>query len=58
MDVRLTRSPHIGSIGKIADLPKTPQMLDNGLRVPCAQVDLVTGERVMAPLANLEVFGK
>ena len=44
MNVRLTRAPHVGAIGKIVDLPKPPQMLDNGLRVPCAQVDLATGE--------------
>jgi len=56
--VRLTRAPHIGSIGEITHLPKTPRLLDNGLRVPCAQVVLVTGESVMVPLANLEVLGK
>ena len=56
--VRLTREPHPGSVGEISDLPKTPQLLDNGLRVLCARVGLVTGESVLVPLANLEVLGK
>jgi hypothetical protein len=56
--VRLTRDPHIGSVGQVIDLPKTPQLIDNGLRVPCARVELVTGEVVTTPLANIEVFGR
>jgi hypothetical protein len=56
--VRLTRQPRLGSVGEIADLPKTPQLLDNGLRVPCARVNLVTGESPLVPLANLEFLGK
>jgi hypothetical protein len=56
--VRLTRAPHAGSIGEITHLPKTPQLLDNGLKVPCAQIALVTGESVRVPLANLEILGK
>jgi hypothetical protein len=57
MTVRLTREPHTGVVGQITNLPKTPQLLENGLRVPCAQVDLVS-EKVLVPLANLEVFGR
>ncbi|MBZ0301722.1 MAG: hypothetical protein K8J31_18390, partial [Anaerolineae bacterium] len=56
--VRLTRPPYAGQVGKILNLPKTPYLLDNGLRVPCAQIALVTGESVLVPLANLEVLGK
>jgi hypothetical protein len=58
MNVRLTRAPHAGMIGQVSNLPKTPQLLENGLRVACAQVDLITGEKITVPLANLEVFGK
>ncbi len=58
MSVRLTRDPYAGVVGQITNLPKAPQLLENGLRVVCAQVDLVTGERVFVPLANLEVFGR
>lgn len=56
--VRLTRPPNAGQVGKVVNLPKTPYLLDNGLRVRCAQVELVTGERMMVPLVNLEVFGR
>ncbi len=58
MTVRITRAPHMGSVGQIMDLPKTPQLLDNGLRTLCAQVSLATGETPLVPLANLEVFGR
>ena len=55
--VRLTRGSFAGSVGQVKDLPKNPVMLDNGLRVFCAQVELITGETVFVPLENLEVFG-
>lgn len=58
MNVRLTRMPYAGQVGQIANLPKSPLLLDNGLRVMCAQVALVSGDRVFVPLANLEIFGK
>lgn len=58
MTVRLTREPHLGLTGHIVDLPKMPVLLDNGLRVPCAFVELIVGETVYVPLANLEVLGR
>ncbi|RMF80038.1 MAG: hypothetical protein D6737_09505 [Chloroflexi bacterium] len=58
MEVRLTRHPYAGQLGHVVDLPKTPCMLDNGLRVPCARVELISGETVLVPFANLEVFGQ
>jgi hypothetical protein len=56
--VRLTRPPNAGQVGRVTNLPKTPYLLENGLRVQCAQVELITGGVVMTPLANLEVFGR
>lgn len=56
--VRLTRPPYAGQVGKVVNLPKTTNLLDNGLRARSALVELVTGERVMVPLVNLEVFGR
>lgn len=56
--VRATRAPHAGSTGKVVDLPKSPVLLDNGLRVPCAQVEFISGETAFVPLANLEYYGK
>lgn len=57
IQVRLARGDAAGAIGVITNLPKTPILMDNGLRVSCAQVELVTGEKITAPLANLEVTG-
>lgn len=57
-EVRIVRAPHLGATGRIVDLPKTPYLLDNGLRTHAAQVELVTGETVPVPLANLEYYGK
>ncbi len=56
--VRLTRIPHLGDVGTVVNLPKTPILLENGLRVLCAEVESVTGEKLTVPLANLEVFGR
>jgi hypothetical protein len=55
--VRLTRGNFSGSVGQVTDLPKSPILLDNGLRVFCAQVQLITGETLFVPLENLETFG-
>jgi hypothetical protein len=55
--VRLTRGNFAGNIGRVIGLAKNPVMLENGLRVYCAQVELVTGEKLAVPLENLEVFG-
>lgn len=58
MNVRITREPHLGANGRVVNLPKNPVRLPNGLRIPCAQVELVIGETVFVPLANLEVLGR
>lgn len=47
-----------GIMGQIVALPKTPVMLENGLRVDGAQVELVTGEKLFVPLANIEINGR
>jgi hypothetical protein len=57
MDVRVLRGEGASSIGTISHLPKTPIVMDNGLRVPCAIVTLTTGEQITAPLANIEHVG-
>jgi hypothetical protein len=56
-EVRLTRGASSGMVGHVIGLPKEPVSLDNGLRVPCALVELVTGEKLNVPLANIEVSG-
>ena len=58
MSVRVTREPHLGATGRVTKIPKNPTRLPNGLRLPCAQVELVIGETVFVPLANLELLGR
>jgi hypothetical protein len=58
MTVRVTRDPYMGQTGRILDLPKSPLLLENGLRVLSAQLELATGEKVIVPLANLEILGR
>ncbi len=55
--VRITRAPGDGLVGTIEALPQTPLVLENGLRVPCAQVRLSADRVVPVPLANLELLG-
>lgn len=57
MVVRLTRAPYMGQTARIVNLPDSLRLLDNGLRVQCAEVELFTGEVALVPLANLESFG-
>jgi hypothetical protein len=52
--VRLLRSPHLGTLGKVVDLPSFPQVVESGARVLVALVELEDGESVLAPLANLD----
>lgn len=55
--VRLTRAPWQGLTGEVSELPETPQIVESGLRVPCARVRVSGGRMVTVPLANLELFG-
>jgi hypothetical protein len=57
MTVRLARGSAPSVTGTVVDLPKIPILLENGLQVFCAQVEVNTGEKLMVPLANLEVTG-
>lgn len=57
MQVRVTRAPYLGQIGRITKLPNMPALLANGLRVRVAQVELGLEENVAIPLANLELAG-
>lgn len=56
-EVRITRAPWDGLIGEVVELPKSPQVVDSGLRVPSARVRLPNDRVVLVPLANLELLG-
>ena len=53
----MTRDPYQGVLGTVVELPYNPLLLDNGLCVKCAVVELMAGEYVHIPLANLELGG-
>jgi len=55
--VRLLRAPWEGVIGEVVDIPHTPQVIGNGLRVLSASVRLPDEREVVVPLANLELLG-
>ena len=55
--VRITREPYRGTVGTVVELPSNPLLLDNGLRVKCAVVEVLAGDFVDVPLANLELAG-
>lgn len=55
--VRMRRSPHVGMIGSITNLPAGLSKLPSGLRAPAAEVKLENGDSILVPLVNLEVVG-
>jgi len=55
--VRMRRSPALGSIGTIVAIRSGLTLLPSGLRAPSAEVKLESGDVVIAPLVNLEVVG-
>ncbi|MGJ3239723.1 MAG: hypothetical protein ACFE0Q_13515 [Anaerolineae bacterium] len=57
MTVRITRAPYIGRSGTVRELPDQRILLENGLRVPGAYVEIGVDEVVAVPLANLELAG-
>jgi|GEM_PF-311948 len=58
MRVRIRRAPYAGRVGVVKYLPERPLVVDNGLRMLCAQVKLQSGELVMVPRANIETLGE
>ncbi len=57
-EVRILRKPYTGVIARVKMLPRTPQRIENGLRLPVAEVTLPSGRAVTVPLVNLELFGR
>ncbi len=54
--VRLTRAPNLGASGTLAGLLPGLTLVPSGLRVAAAEVKLDSGDKIVVPLANLEVL--
>ncbi len=55
--VHILRAPYRGAVGELERLLPEPVTLPNGLSVMAAEVKLETNEKVLVPLANMEVLG-
>ncbi len=56
--VRVLRQPHMGRSGRVISLPAAPVTVENGLRLPAAEIEFSVGEVAFVPLANLELLGR
>ena len=55
--VRCRRAPYVGGQGIISELPVEPHIVDSGLRLPVAEIELEGhSEPVLVPVANLELL--
>lgn len=54
--VRIIAAPHLGTVGKIVDIPKMPQTLESGISTWSAEVQLGMGDHVFVPWENLELI--
>ena len=55
LTVQIIRAPYLGKIGKIVSV-KGRTRFPSGLQLPAAEIRLEDGDKVMVPLANLEVL--
>ena len=56
MRIRGLRAPDQGLVGTVREVPDLPQLVDSGIRLPVATVDLDGGEQVAIPWVNLEAL--
>ena len=54
--VRLVIGPYAGALARVTALPKGSVRLPNGVRAVAVEVRLENGERVLVPVANLEIL--
>jgi hypothetical protein len=54
--VRVLRAPYAGREGSVVSLPEGLQPLPNGIRAPCAEVELGETGLVRVPIANLDIL--
>lgn len=56
LSVRVINDPYFGQRGKVADLPREPQLIETECKTPVAIVELEDGRSVTVPRANLEIL--
>jgi len=57
LSVLVTRAPYAGAVGTLASLLPGLTTIASGLRLAAAEIKLESGEKIVVPLANLEVIG-
>jgi hypothetical protein len=55
--VRIVEGLVAGAVGRIANVPATPQWLESGISTWGAQVEISGGKKLFVPWANLELIG-
>jgi biotin carboxyl carrier protein len=53
--VRCIRAPYFGRFGRVVTLPTEPTKIESGAVVRVAGIELLDGERIVVPRANLEL---
>jgi hypothetical protein len=56
MSVRVLHSPYRGMVGTVSDFPGITK-LPNGLRAESVEITFAEEEKVVVPLANIEILG-
>lgn len=54
--IRLIRTPYFGSLGRVVALPPEPQEIETETKTRVLEAELMTGEKVVVPRANVEIF--
>ena len=52
--VRVTREPYMGKVGIVRSIPTKTQVMESGIALRSAEIELSESERVFVPVANLE----
>jgi len=54
--IRLIRSPYFGVLARVTSLPPEPQEIETETKTRVLEAELVSGEKVIIPRANVEIF--